>query len=263
MKLRFSQIDRDVIRQVLTLASILAAFGANVFSNVAPVGGATIGEIVNTQFGDLPINPANYAFAIWGVIYLGLFGFGGYQMHSERRTHPILRRSGWGVIIASWAQIAWVWLFQMQFFVASVGAMLVILLALIYGYPQLESADRSVQSRSKFWVDFPLSIYLGWISIATIPNIAIALTAIGWQGGAISPTIWAAILIVAVTGLGAIVCGKYRDFAFTAVAIWALVAIAVRQQDLPLVAGTASLGAIGLGVSIVWTIAKRNVRKTE
>lgn len=263
------QVDRDFIRQVCTLASIVAAFGVNVQSNVAPIGGASIGEISNTRFQEVLITPANYAFAIWGLIYLGLFGFGFYQMQAAQRTHPILRRSSYGLIIASLAQIVWVWLFQMQFFVASGVAMLVILLALIHSDRQLKQADGSHRSLPKLWVNFPVSIYLGWISVATIVNVAIVLTAIGWQGWGISPSIWTAILTLVATGLGAIVCWKQRDFAFTAVTIWALVAIAIRQNNLPLVAGTAGFGVIALLGLMVWTnyrhraTSKRNVGRIE
>jgi hypothetical protein len=263
------QVDRNFIRQVCTLAAILAAFGVNVQSNVAPIGGASIGEISNTQFQEVLITPANYAFAIWGLIYLGLFGFGFYQMQTAQRTHPVLRRLSDGLTIASLAQIVWVWLFQMQFFVPSLGAMLVILLALIYSDRSLKNADKTQRSLPKLWVDFPISIYLGWISVATIVNVAIALTAIGWQGWGISSSVWTAILIIAATGLGAILCGKQQDFAFTAVTIWALVAIAIRQNNLPLVAGTAGMGAMVLLGLMIWTsnryraTSKRNVRKTE
>jgi hypothetical protein len=269
MKLFPLKVDRDFLGQVCTLAAILAAFGVNVQSNVAPIGGASIGEISNTQFQEVLITPANYAFAIWGLIYLGLFGFGFYQMQTAQRTHRTLRRSSAGLTIASLAQIVWVWLFQMRLFVPSLGAMLVILLALIHSYLQLKTADESPRSLPKLWVDLPISIYLGWISVATIVNVAIVLTSIGWQGWGILPSVWTAILTIIATFLGAIVCGKRQDFAFTAVTIWALVAIAIRQHNLPLVAGTAGIGAIGLLGLMAWTsnrrraTSKRNERRTE
>lgn len=251
--------DRDLLRQICTLASIVAAFGVNVQSNLAPIGGANIGEISNTQFKEVLITPANYAFAIWGLIYLSLFGFGFYQMQLRQRTHPILRRSSSGLIVASLAQIVWVWLFQMRLFGASVVAMLVILAALIHSERQLERGDRSYRSLSQWWVDFPISLYLGWISVATIVNVATALTAIGWRGGGIAPEIWTVLTIAMAAGLGALMCGKGQNFAFTGAIIWALVAIAVRQSSLLLVAGTAAIGALGLLGLMAWIGYRRRV----
>ncbi len=58
------------LRQWANLMAIIAAFGINVLANLAPFNGLTIGEISNTVFRDVKIIPANYAFAIWGLIYL-------------------------------------------------------------------------------------------------------------------------------------------------------------------------------------------------
>lgn len=77
MKQSTTSLDRDKLRQFLNLAAILAAFGMNVWANVAPLNGLTIGAISNTFFREVLIVPANYAFAIWGLIYLGLLSFGG------------------------------------------------------------------------------------------------------------------------------------------------------------------------------------------
>ena len=65
----------DFIRQIVTLIAIILAFVVNVASNIFPFNGLTIGQISNTLFKEVLIIPANYAFIIWGLIYLGLFAF--------------------------------------------------------------------------------------------------------------------------------------------------------------------------------------------
>ncbi|MDP8966369.1 MAG: tryptophan-rich sensory protein, partial [Cyanobacteriota bacterium] len=62
MKQSTKFFDRDILRQVLNLTAILAAFGVNVLANIAPFNGLTIGEISNTVFRNVLITPANYAF---------------------------------------------------------------------------------------------------------------------------------------------------------------------------------------------------------
>ena len=69
----------------LTLAAIIGTFVVNLWSNLAPPDGQTIGEISNTRFAEVQITPANYAFAIWGVIYIGLFAFGYHQLLPAQR----------------------------------------------------------------------------------------------------------------------------------------------------------------------------------
>lgn len=86
------KLNSDILRQFTNLVAIVAAFGTNVYANIAPIKGLNIGEISNTLFKDVLITPANYAFAIWGVIYLGLFGFAIYQVLPNQKQNPHLHR---------------------------------------------------------------------------------------------------------------------------------------------------------------------------
>ena len=72
------KVNQDWLRQWVNFLAILAAFGTNVWANVAPLSGLTIGEISRTFFSNVLIIPANYAFAIWGLIYLGLISLAIY-----------------------------------------------------------------------------------------------------------------------------------------------------------------------------------------
>ena len=89
------KLERDLLRQVINLLAIVAAFGTNVAANLAPIKGLNIGEISNTIFKEVLITPASYAFAIWGVIYLGLFSFAIYQALPPQRQNPHLRQVGY------------------------------------------------------------------------------------------------------------------------------------------------------------------------
>ncbi|MDY6936659.1 MAG: tryptophan-rich sensory protein [Cyanobacteriota bacterium] len=243
MKFRF---DRDFVRQLSTLAAILAAFSTNVWSNFNPIGGITIAEISNTLLKDVLVTPASYAFAIWGIIYLGLIGLGIYQLRKSQRTQRDFRNLGYLLVVSSIAQILWVILFQLRFFVFSLVAMLVILLPLIAAYLKLGIGRKLVPLKFKWLVHIPISIYLAWISVATILNVAIALHVLGWSGWGISPPVWTAIVCFVAAGLGATVVGRRRDIAFPAVAIWALVAIAVRHLGMTVISITAIGSAIAL-----------------
>jgi uncharacterized membrane protein YqjE len=113
---------RDFLRQLATLAAIISAFVINVVSNVFPLNGLGIGEISNTLFKNVFIIPANYAFAIWGLIYLGLFAFGIYQFLPSQKDDSDLRNTGYLLVIASIAQSIWVYLFLSRLFVVFICA---------------------------------------------------------------------------------------------------------------------------------------------
>jgi hypothetical protein len=234
----------------LTFLAIIATFAVNVWSNLSPINGETIGEISNTLFADVQIIPANYAFAIWGVIYIGIIGFGIYQLLPAQRQNLRLNRIRPWLILACVAQAIWVFFFLERQFWLSVVAMLAILLPLILIYRQLEVGRQPAGRAEKWLVQLPFGIYLGWISVATIVNIASALYSQNWNGLGISPTLWTVIMMVAATVVAAILTLQHREIAFPLVIIWALVAVAVRQTNIPLIVMTAIALSFGLAVLV-------------
>ncbi len=253
--------DRDILRQALNLVAILAAFGINVLANVAPINGLTIGDISNTFFREVLITPANYAFAIWGVIYLGLIAFGVYQVLPAQRQNTSLRRMGYLLVLACLAQIAWVFFFQYRLFTLSLVAMLAILLPLIGVYLQLGIGSERVSRQEKWLIHIPLSIYLAWISVATIVNVALTLYNLRWNGWGISPEVWTVIGLIAGAAIAAIVSIRHANIAFVLVIAWAFVAIAVRQANILLIAATAGGLAIALIVLLIVNVLRD--RKTS
>jgi hypothetical protein len=238
----------DVLRSFLTLAAIVGAIAVNAWTNIHPIGEQTIGEIANTVFADVLIIPASYAFAIWGVIYLGLLAFGIWQLLPAQRTSPTIRKVDYLVIFSSVAQSIWVFLFLLREFWWSVVAMVAILLPLMGIYRLLGVGLGRVSRQEKWFAHIPFSIYLGWISVATIVNVASALFYNNWDGWGLAPEIWTVLVMSIATAIGAILTLQRRDLAYPLVIIWALVAVAIRQSDVAIVAITAIVLAIGLAI---------------
>jgi len=240
---------------VLAIATPLAILGTlvvNTLSNTNPPGGANVGEIANTVFKDLRILPANYAFIIWGLIYVGLIAYGIYQIRPARAGDEAIQRADALLIVACIAQIAWIYLFTFQQFWASTLAMLVILGSLILAYLQLGIGQERVERDRRWNAYLPLSIYLAWISVATIVNVASALFASNWTGG-LSPDLWALLLLGIGTAIALVVFFQRRDVAFLLVFVWAYGAIAVRQATFPLVQIGAIACAAILAALVLWS----------
>ncbi|MBV6626744.1 MAG: tryptophan-rich sensory protein [Rivularia sp. (in: Bacteria)] len=241
----------DIIRQWVTLAAVILAFVINVLSNIFPLNGLTIGGVSNTLFKDVLIVPANYAFAIWGLIYIGLFAFAIYQVLPSQRENPNLRKTGYLLAIASVAQCVWVYLFLSRYFAASVIAMLWILIPLIMMYLRLGVGTLPASRGERWFIRYPIGVYLGWISVATIVNVASALYINDWNGFGISPENWTTIMIIIATFIATLSLTQRQDFTYSGVTVWALIAIAVKQwqnSNLKIVAlaGVCILVAVGL-----------------
>ena len=235
-----------------TAIAIAATLVVNTLSNLYPPGGQNVGEIANTVLAGVLITPANYAFAIWGLIYLGLIAYAIYQFHPARRQDPQIQQVNKLLIVACLAQVLWIFLFTLQRFAWSVLAMLAILLPLIAIYLTFDIGLRRGSSRQRWMAHIPFSTYLGWIAVATIVNVASALYAAECGGWGLSPVVWTAVMIGVATVLAAVVIAQRGDLAFTLVFIWAFVAIALRHADVPAIWGTAALASLGLGAGLAW-----------
>ncbi len=232
----------DMIRLIgdrgLAIATWLAILGTlvvNTLSNFFPIDGNTVADLANGPLGGVLITPANYAFIIWGVIYVGLIAYAWYQSQPKHRGQRIIKRINCCLLLACVAQIAWIYLFTLQLYWLSVLAMIVILLALIAAYSELIGRQHHLNNRRSLWVDAPISIYLAWISVATVVNIASALYASGIQTLWLSGTDWTAIMLVIANLIAGLAIWQRRDLLFALVFIWADVAIAQRHQTLPMI----------------------------
>jgi hypothetical protein len=234
------------IRQISTFIAILAAFGMNIWANVDPPNGLTIGAISQNIFKNVLITPASYAFAIWGLIYLGLIAFAVYQALPAQKSDALLSKIGYKLAIASVAQIIWVICFLDRQYGASMMAMICILCPLMAAYWSLPF--KTPISRWQRWlIKFPISIYLAWISVATIVNGAIALEASDWSGWGISPILWTVIMLLTAGLITHFVVLPRLDFVYAGVFVWAAMAIAIKNSEIILISGT----AIGLSISLL------------
>lgn len=245
---------------IATAIAVVAAVVFNTLFNRFPPSGQSIGDISTTILSGVLITPASYAFAIWGAIYLGLFAYVVYQFHPERRRESFIQRVNRLLILACIVQTVWILLFTFQQFGWSVLAMVALLLALISIYTTLHSgrdglernADHRISRRRRWMAHIPFSLYLGWISVATVVNVASALYASAWGGWGMSSVTWTVVMIAVAALIGAAVIYSRRDVAFTLVLVWAFVAIAVRQSDISAVrwAALAMAGLLLIGLAV-------------
>jgi hypothetical protein len=132
--------------------------------------------------------------------------------------------------------MAWIFLWHYEKFALTLVAMLVLLGTLIITYLGL-GTGRSTVSKAETWaVRVPFSIYLGWITVATVANITELLYFLNWNGFGIAPKVWMWIILAAVLVIDTLMNFTRRDIAYTAVILWALAGIAIKFAAVPAVA---------------------------
>jgi hypothetical protein len=85
----------------------------------------------------------------------------------------------------------------------------------------------------------PFSIYLGWISVATLVNATVALYDAGWDGMGVGEDVWTAALLGTGATLGVGMGALRGDVAFPLVLVWAFRGIAEKQADSAVIAPAA------------------------
>ena len=238
--------------QVATIVTICFAIVWNFITNTFPPTGVKIAELSNTVFANVKIIPANYAFAIWGVIYVGLVAFGIYQLDPRRVDNLQLQQTRPWIIAASLFQCAWILLFLYQQMVLSSLVMIGIVWSLIKCYRSLHSPDKSIRKSDPAWVPSVFSIYLGWISVATIVNVASTLDSWGWRGNPLSPEFWTVLMMAVSVGLAVLLLQIYHDRAFSGVIIWAIGGIIIANLTAPIIAISGLVLIVILTLSMFW-----------
>ncbi len=228
-----SNLKNKRVLQVANLTIFIATVIVNMLANLIPIGGKNTGELSDA----LPnlFVPAGITFSIWGVIYvlLGLFSL--YQARDlfkeEKIEMPYLDKIGWFFVLGNAANIVWIFLWHYQLVPLSLIAMIVLFLALLIIYLRLDIARSDVPRNEKIAIQWTISVYLGWITIATIANVTGVLVYLNWDGFGISESIWTILIIsvAVIITLGILLTRK--DILYALVPIWASLGIVIKRID--------------------------------
>jgi hypothetical protein len=248
-------MDQDRRRQVATVITFVITVIVNGLANALPINGQQTGTI-SDRF-EVFVIPAGYVFSIWGLIYLLLAAFTFDQARPSRATDATLRHLGYLPALTGVLNTTWLLLFQYEQFVLTVPVMIALLVTLIR-INAITFADRDrLTGASRWTVRLPFSVYLGWITVATIANIAQTLDSIGFDGFGIEPTLIAAAVLLVGLVIALTFVWRFSDIAYGAVIVWAYAGIVVKEADTPLVPWVAAAGALAVAALIVLTVITR------
>jgi hypothetical protein len=242
----------------------IVAFVSTVIVNGLAGSTTIIGGVNTARISDLNptlITPAGYVFAIWGIIYVLLGAYIVFQALPSQQGKEFQKRIGWLFALSSVANIVWLFLWQFEYLALSVILMFLLLAALALIYVRLRKGRSDVTMREKLAVHLPFSVYFGWITIASIANVAATLVSVNWDGFGIGAETWAALVIIVALAITLLLLATRKDVAYALVVIWALVGIAVKQSGnqtiVTLTEASAGIVAIALVATILLVLLRR------
>jgi translocator protein len=247
-------MNRDLARQASNIIALIATVVFNWASQAFELNGNTNQALANRY--DILYFPADWAFAIWGVIYTLLIAWVIYQALPSQRKNPYHRRIGYLFVVTAAANIGWIAAFHYEQFALSMVMMLILLVTLITIVLRLGIRDAAVALKDRWLVHIPFSVYLGWITAATVTNATYVLYDAGYRDSllGIGGEAWTVILLLVSAALAIAMIITRDDAAYALVIAWAVSAIGSRYLALEIIAGTAIFltAAILIVIVINW-----------
>jgi len=212
----------------MNLAAFVLVIAMNWASSNLQINGNTVASVSD----GIPslFTPAGYVFAIWGIIYLALGAFVIYGVSKKQADNQLIDRIGPWFVINSLLNMVWLVSWLMEWWLISLVIIALMLVTLIITYLRLNAFREDARGKDFWFVLFPFSIYLAWISVATIANTSIIFAANGITSLGVSGTFWTAVMITVATLVSNLMVVLRRDWFFPLVVIWAVIGIAIAND---------------------------------
>ncbi len=188
-----ASVDSRVLKWLNFIAFVAVVAVNGLAGSTTIIGGQDTAQVSDKNF--TLITPAGYTFAIWGIIYtlLGLFVI--YQALPSNKGKTA-EKVGWFFVFSCVANICWLFLWQFEYLIVSVVLMFLLFVSLLMVCLRLGISKSPVLLRERIAVHAPFSVYFGWITIASIANVAAALVSVGWDGFGLSSETWGILVVI-------------------------------------------------------------------
>ncbi len=216
---------------ILNLLGFLGTVVVNALATILPINNITTGEL-SDLYPNLFV-PEGLTFAVWGLIYVLLGILVIYPLIPRVRRDPqkvdFVRRIGPLFFISCLANIGWIFAWHYQILPLSLVFMLILLGCLLAIYLRLKVGKSGAAKAERYFVHLPFSVYLGWITIATIANVTALLVNINWGTWGLGEQFWAVAVIIVGIAITLSILFTRRDIYYSLVVDWALLGILLKR----------------------------------
>ena len=228
-----------VIIQIGIILGFIGTIVVNALSSVGLINGVDPGTL-----SDNIVNlfvPSGITFSVWGVIYIGLAALTVYSTvllfkKKKEEEKYFIDKMGIEFFVAAIANITWIFFWHYQtvdgiFVLISLFAMLLLLASLLTMYIRLGIGKKEVDMKEKWFVHIPISLYLGWITIATVANATAVLVEFGWTRFGLTEVYWTNFMLIIATIITLLMIVLRKDIAYSLVVIWAFTGIIIKRYS--------------------------------
>jgi translocator protein len=224
----------NVLFAVLNVIGFAGVVVINALANILPINGKNTGQL-SDAIPNLFV-PAGLTFSIWGIIYLALLAFSVYQFlllfKKDDADREPLKKIGIFFFLSCLANAGWILAWHYQQLPLSLLVMLCLLAMLLAVYLRLGIGTGNVKPAVRFFLHAPFSIYLGWITVATIANVTAVLVTLNWNGFGLPGDFWTIAVIIAGTLITLLMLLTRNDIFYSLVVVWAFAGIILKRVSI-------------------------------
>ena len=243
----------------------IGVIAVNALANILPINGLNTGQV--SGFYPNAFVPAGFTFSIWGIIYLLLlsyniaFTFYTIKQPQNKKAYSFIALVNGQFLMTCVLNMAWILAWHYLQIELSVLIMLLFLMTLIQLFLKSQRQLNELSRTQMFLLHTPFMVYLGWISVATIANITALLVAYHWNGLAIAPIYWSALMILITVLLAWYMLYQFKTIAYSLVIVWALWGIYKAQGPSAPILANLTVACIGFLISAaLFTYFKRDTK---
>ncbi|WP_371135447.1 hypothetical protein [Frigidibacter sp.] len=195
---------------------------------------------------DPPVQPAGYAFAIWGLLYLWLLAHASFGL-LKRADHPAWDAPRWPLFASLGLGAVWLEIAEQMPVIA-------VVLIWVMTATAVMALLRTPPAPDRWLLRAPIAAYAGWLTAAAGVGTGVVLTGYG-----ILPPVAAALAMLAlILVLAMVVQMRSQAAEYGAAVLWALIGVLVANlTSAPVVAIAALIGAGVIGAA-VWAAISRS-----
>ncbi|MDC7244533.1 MAG: hypothetical protein PQJ47_01305 [Sphaerochaetaceae bacterium] len=253
-------MNRNITVRILVFLNTLTFIGmvtVNSLANILPINGVRTADVSGSLTNLLV--PDGLTFLIWIVIYLALFISIVYQWIIVRFEDKERYIKVYGPYLIFSNILNGLWILSWHYYIITLS--LVVMLLLLYFLSILHSRIHEIAGPLSFniCVRFPISLYYGWVTIATVANITSLLVSLGWNPGEQVSTLWAIPVLILAAIVNILVALHRKDIWFPLVGIWGIMGIYRKRMSVPgeessLIALAALVCSCAIGITIIITL---------
>lgn len=231
--MRTLEVETSRLTIRLTQIFSLIFWGLTLYVNFSGVGRNV--ALISNKYTNL-ITPAPLTFAIWGIIYLSVSAYVIWQLLSIFSTSAlyqidhVIYKIGLLFMISCAFNCLWLFAWTSDRLLISV----ILIFGLLFSLIEINQRIYTLLPNSpsyRLFLRWPFGIYLGWITIAALTNVAAYLVKIGWAGFGLSERSWTIFILVIASLISIWNVRRMNNLSFGLASIWGLGGVLLARSN--------------------------------